>query len=167
MEKASYGLGVFLTPWLSVCESWLKTFSDRENAMRRFIRHPSDIPLVYSLGAQASFVDRLKDVSKGGLCFIADTPLQAGSSIHLEIGLQNFPFAADGTIAWCRPEQDAYSVGVAFRDNSTQFSVRMVEQICHIEHYRAETLSTEGRALSSDEAAQEWVEKYAATFPQS
>ena len=56
-------------------------------------------------------------------------------------------------------------MGVQFTDSTTQFSVRMVEQICHIEHYRAEVLRVENRDLTSEEAAKEWVEKFAADFP--
>jgi hypothetical protein len=38
----------------------------------------------------------------------------------------------------------------------------MVEQICFIEHYKNEVLETEGRALTSEQAAAEWIEKYGA-----
>jgi hypothetical protein len=41
----------------------------------------------------------------------------------------------------------------------------MIEQICHIEHYRQEVLRVEGRKLSSKEAASEWISKYARDFP--
>jgi hypothetical protein len=41
----------------------------------------------------------------------------------------------------------------------------MVEQICCIEHYREEILLNEGRELSCEEAATEWISTYAAQFP--
>ena len=41
----------------------------------------------------------------------------------------------------------------------------MIEQICHIEHYRKEVERLEGRALSAHEAAGEWISKYAGDFP--
>ena len=41
----------------------------------------------------------------------------------------------------------------------------MIEQICHIEHYRAEVEGKEGRELSSQEAAKEWISSYAGDFP--
>jgi hypothetical protein len=37
----------------------------------------------------------------------------------------------------------------------------MVEQVCHIEHYRKEVMVCEGRQLTSEDAAKEWVAKYA------
>jgi hypothetical protein len=41
----------------------------------------------------------------------------------------------------------------------------MIEQICHIEHYRKEVKLVEGRELSSEEAADEWITRYAGDFP--
>jgi hypothetical protein len=35
----------------------------------------------------------------------------------------------------------------------------------HIEHYRKEVERLEGRALTSQEAAGEWISKYAGDFP--
>ncbi len=165
MKREAFGFGVFCNPWLDFYTELLNSIHEREDAMRRFIRHPSDIPIAYSLDATPTHSDRLRDVSHGGLCFTSEAPLETGSNIHIEIGLDKSPFEADGTVAWCRREREAYAVGVAFTDNSTQFTVRMVEQICHIEHYRFEVMESEGRELSSEEAAKEWVEKYAADFP--
>lgn len=138
--------------------------------MRRFIRHPSDIPIAFSMrsiGEEPSGIHgkKLRDVGRGGLCFNTDNPLKIGSAIHIEIPIQEVPFEADGTIAWCRTEGEGYAVGVQFNEPSTHFSVRMIEQICHIEHYKAKVLADEGRALTSEEAAQEWIDKFAADFP--
>lgn len=41
----------------------------------------------------------------------------------------------------------------------------MVEQLCHIEHYRRTVRESQGRALGSQEAAIEWIERYAEAFP--
>jgi hypothetical protein len=41
----------------------------------------------------------------------------------------------------------------------------MVEQICHIEDYRQSVCRVEGRQLSAEEAAVEWIAQYAAQFP--
>ncbi len=40
----------------------------------------------------------------------------------------------------------------------------MVEQVCHIEEKKLVSL-TGGRALSTKEAAAEWIRKYAPDFP--
>ena len=54
---------------------------------------------------------------------------------------------------------------ILHKPNGKNILLRMVEQICHIEHYRNELLQTEGREISSEVAAKEWIEKYAHTFP--
>jgi hypothetical protein len=41
----------------------------------------------------------------------------------------------------------------------------MVEQVCHIEQYKADVLKKEGRELTGEEAAKEWILKYAKDFP--
>jgi hypothetical protein len=43
----------------------------------------------------------------------------------------------------------------------------MVQQVCSIENYRKEQREREGRRLSTQEAAVEWIEKYAGRFPDS
>jgi hypothetical protein len=57
-----------------------------------------------------------------------------------------------------------FDVGVLFVSAEDAFSVGMVEQICHIGHYRRHVRKREGRQVDGDEAAQEWVSKYAADF---
>lgn len=166
----NFGFGFLYNPWLKFYNEWLNSFSEQDDPMRRFIRHPSDIPIAYSLDEAPSHCRHLRDVSCrdvscGGLCFTSETRMETGKNIHIKISVDASPFEADGTVAWCRRESDAYAVGVEFTDNSTQYGVRMVEQICYIEHYRYEMLAAEGRELSSEEAAQEWVKKYAANFP--
>ncbi|TVZ38349.1 PilZ domain-containing protein [Alteromonadaceae bacterium 2753L.S.0a.02] len=166
-------LNVLIEPWLHWYSYWAKWFIESDSAMRQFIRHPSDIPIVYCLGEtmvepvirDPLASERLKDVSRGGLCFSADNPVRKGTPIHIEIPIENPPYEADGLVAWCRPEGDHFAVGVQFNEPSTRYSLRMVEQVCHIEHYRAKVLENEGRELTSQEAAAEWVEKYAAEFP--
>lgn len=166
-------------PWLGFYREWLQQLiiHNEESVMRRYIRHPSEIPIQFQINeAEPPVAHRMRDVSHGGLCFTADRPVARGTRIHINIPVMlqasqmdtvaPQPFEADGVVAWCRREGQSYAVGVQFADQSTQFGVRMVEQVCHIEHYRFDVLQEEGRVLSSEEAAREWVERYAAEFPQ-
>ncbi|MDG1945342.1 MAG: hypothetical protein P8J17_13880 [Halioglobus sp.] len=47
------------------------------------------------------------------------------------------------------------------------FRMRMEEQCRQILHYRQVMRRESGRNVSSDEAALEWIERFAATFDQS
>ena len=133
--------------------------------MRNFIRHPADIPLTFSLKETKSETGYAKDLGCGGLCFTTDRALSEGAPIHIEIPLAYLPFCAKGCVAWCRPEGELYNIGVGFSDHGTLFNLRMVEQVCHIEHYRKKALEKDGRHLSEEEAAREWIEKFADKFP--
>jgi hypothetical protein len=48
-------------------------------------------------------------------------------------------------------------------DNIT--NIKMIEQISQIENFRREVEQRDGRKLNSEQAAREWVSKYAGDFP--
>jgi Tfp pilus assembly protein PilZ len=133
--------------------------------MRRFIRHPTAIPISYRLSEVAvSSNDYLDNLSAGGLCFKSRQALEPGTQILIEIPFVKPLFSVSGHVAWCRPKGDMFEIGVRF-ETTTLSSVRIVEQICYIEEYRRRVRRREGRELNSEEAALEWIEKYAAHFP--
>ena len=134
--------------------------------MREFMRHPADIPIECRVARlEAGRRERLNNISQGGLCFQTAKALRRGCVIRITIPVQEPAFETTGTIVWCRRANGHYDVGVRFADPNTEFSVRMVEQVCQIYHYQKEVLEKEGRQLSSAEAATEWVKKYAQDFP--
>lgn len=49
-------------------------------------------------------------------------------------------------------------------ETSETFSLRMEAQCNEIRKYRQEVLRNEGRQLSQDQAALEWIERYADVF---
>ena len=75
------------------------------------------------------------------------------------------PFETTARVAWCRLRDGEYELGLSFIDPDDAFRARMVEQICHMEHYRRQVHETEGRSLTTEEAAREWIERNAARFP--
>lgn len=135
--------------------------------MRSFIRHPSDIPIEYQADESGSNIEHehLNDVSRGGLSFSATHRMVPGTLITIRIGDVEPDFEARAKVAWCRPDGENFIVGVAFTESSDLFRMRMVEQICHIEHYKASVLATEGRHIDGEQAAREWIQKYAHGFP--
>lgn len=134
--------------------------------MRKYIRHPVDIPIKYKL---EDVVDHKKEyidnISEGGLSFRSGVPLKKGASIMIQIPIARPAFRAHAEVTWCKKSGEIYSIGVKFLDKETKYRMRMVEQVCHIEHYRKKILKEEGRKLTGEEAAIEWIEKYAKKFP--
>ena len=68
-------------------------------------------------------------------------------------------------VVWSRKHDTHYDVGVEFNNSESKFQVRMLEQICYMEEYKKEILDKDGRVLTSEEAAIEWITKFAAKFP--
>lgn len=136
--------------------------------MRSFIRHPSNIPIDFQLeDLVVEGNEYLKNVSVGGLAFNSKSSLDVGSIIRVKIPLVEPVFQALGRVSWCRPEDDHFEVGIEFLDENDTFRARMVEQICHIEEYKQDVLKNEGRKLTGEEAASEWIQRYAIKFPSS
>lgn len=134
---------------------------------RQYIRHPSDIPISWQLGELiAPGTEYLRDISEGGLAFTSQHAVPAAALIEIHIPVQHPEVNIHGIVVWCRPlEHGEYIVGVRFIDASVRFRMRMVEQICHIEHFKKEILENEGRELTGEQAALEWIKRFAKDFP--
>lgn len=131
---------------------------------RKYIRHPVDVPLeVEDVSGDPG--SQVADVSFGGLSFLGARARKRGSELLLRIPYLEPPFEVRARVAWCRRENDGYRIGVRFLAEEDAYRSRMVEQICAIESYRKEVHHREGRILTTAQAAQEWIERFAARFP--
>ncbi|MDQ3605405.1 MAG: Maf family protein, partial [Gemmatimonadota bacterium] len=133
---------------------------------REYIRHTANVPIEVRAvpGAPAQTRSGV-NVSVGGLSFVSEEYLEPGRTIDLKISAVEPPFEAHARVVWCRPEEDEYCVGAQFLDANDAFRARMVEQVCTIERYRQEVLEQEGRTLTTEAAATEWIGKFANRFP--
>ncbi len=57
-------------------------------------------------------------------------------------------------------------MGVAFINKEEMFRAHMFDQLCHIKRYWLDVCEKGGRNITIDEAADEWVERFAASFTQ-
>lgn len=134
--------------------------------MRAYIRHPADVPIEF---AQVSEPDaectQAQDVSMGGLSFSSTKRLAVGTVVKIRIPVVEPPFEAEARVIWCLARPDRYEAGIEFTCEQDAYTARMVEQICHIEHYRLWVKEVEGRSLDAETAAREWISKYAKDFP--
>ncbi len=133
---------------------------------REFIRHPTDIPIEVSLSSdQGSIQPRLSNISEGGLAFIQDRRFSPGAILQVRIPFIEPQLKVNAQVVWCEQHGSQFEIGVRFLEWSDAYKVRMVEQVCHIEQYKRHVERTEGRRLSGEEAASEWIEKFASEFP--
>jgi len=138
------------------------------NATREFIRHPTDVPVHWSIGEMVPpGGEHLRNISEGGLAFESHHEIPVGAMIEIHIPVVRPETSVNGEVVWCRPSGDGcFEVGVRFTDAGQHFKMRMVEQVCHIEQYKKDVLENEGRTLTSAEAALEWIKRFAKDFPQ-
>ncbi|WPC07051.1 PilZ domain-containing protein [Pseudomonas sp. MBLB4123] len=133
--------------------------------MRRFLRHPSDMPVELVLRKQ-DFVptQRLNNISLGGVACNSSRGFRRGTAVELRIPLLGEQARYPGVVAWCHKMDDDYLVGIAFTDEDTLFRARMVEQVCQIEHYRRQREQELGHQLQIENVAREWIAQHAAEF---
>lgn len=132
--------------------------------MRNYIRHPTSIPIHVSSGVQGSTEVIVNNLSAGGLSFFTSIPVKVGSVVDLMIPCVNPDYQGEGVIVWRRSQPpEGFEVGVRFASDDEYFRVRMVEQVCQIEEYRQQ-LAEVGRQLTAEEAAHEWITRFAAGF---
>jgi hypothetical protein len=133
--------------------------------MRQFIRHPTSIPLDFSVEDQQEDARSTYNISEGGVSFICNHKIEVGAAIKISIKTIKPDIELVGRVVWNNKlDTGGYLVGVKFTEDE-HYRARMVEQVCYIEDYRNKVLQEEGRELSSEEAANEWISRYASRFP--
>jgi hypothetical protein len=135
--------------------------------MRNYIRHPTSIPIQVKAGSHHFEQVMVTNLSAGGLSFFTDIPVKVGSLVDLMIPCVTPDYQGEGIIVWRRNQPpQGFEVGVRFANDDEYFRVRMVEQVCQIEEYRQQ-LADVGRKLTTEEAAIEWIRRFAADFDES
>lgn len=133
--------------------------------MRKFIRHPSDIPIEVQREAIFSLQQNLKDIGNGGLSFSSGVFINKNTILTVKILVIRPVFEARGRVVWCERRGSVFDVGLEFIEAKDLYKIRMIEQVCYIEHYKREIRRTQGRVLTGEQAAHEWIDKYARNFP--
>ncbi|WP_156948144.1 hypothetical protein [Marinobacterium jannaschii] len=128
-----------------------------------YLRHPDEIPVSLQQAGQ----DRLPAAGSDGIGVIChcDNGYAPGEQVRMMIPLIDDAIDPLGRVDWCQPSQGGYELAIRFQDNDNAMRARMLEQLSHIYRYRQHVLQQQQRYLSLDEAALEWIERYAALFP--
>ncbi len=127
---------------------------------------PIDVALDWADDDDDETVDQtITNVSLGGLAFVSPRPLDVLERVRISIPILDQETMLIGNVVWCEKAESGYEIGIEFERSRDVYRLRMIEQICHIEHYRKEIARVEGRQLSPQEAAKEWISKYAGEFP--
>ena len=138
------------------------------DARRRFIRHPAEIPIEISASEVSdSHVSNTHNISAGGLSFTSADPHPLHQIVTMSIRITQPWFEEKAEVVWCKKLDKGYEIGIQFLNQDAVYRARMVEQVCHIEQYRKDMKKNGGKELTAQEAALEWISKYAANFPKT
>lgn len=132
---------------------------------RHYFRHPAEIPIIlHPIGSSIDLIHFSHDLSEGGLSCDSHYYIDPGSHIEITVKIDIPAIKVIGHVIWCRENKKHYLLGIGFDNSEHAFTMRMVQQACQIECYRRKQRS-DGRFISADQAAQEWITKYASDFP--
>ena len=137
---------------------------------RRFYRHPIGVPITLNaVKEKKEGYSRSLDVSLGGLSFLWPRKLSKGSLIGIHIAVKNKLFEIKSRVAYTAEDRKSgkFRTGVCFTDYPSAFMARLAEQMLEIIQYRKDVSRELGHDISEEEAANKWIEKYAADFPLS
>lgn len=109
----------------------------------------------------------IKAPKLGGLSCLSRDKFTVGHLVAICIPQVCASFIAITRVRWRRRQPDGYQLGLDFLDPGQAFQIRMLEQTFYISLYRQHIAQEEGRHLSDNEAAQEWIRRYGAAFPAS
>lgn len=131
---------------------------------REFIRHPVNVPIhVFPQSDAALEYLSMSDVGEGGVAFQTNVAFESGTILKVNVPHVQPPFEAACVVCWQRILGNGFEIGVRFLDEDSRFRARMVEQVCHIENYRQQQ-QKQGRDLTAEQSAQEWIQMHAADF---
>ncbi len=130
---------------------------------RKVTSLPVEVILDYRQSNQID-KDQITNVSLGGLCFVANESVTIGTQVEVKFPILNQISGLVGKVVWCHKSNLKFEVGLEFEDPNEVQRLKTVEQIHHIEQFRKEVLSMQGREITSEQAAYEWTHKYAGEF---
>lgn len=133
------------------------------NNLQVYIRHPEEIPIELEQLTQSLPVSH-STPSLGLICH-SNNKISKGSAVKLRIPFVEPSLAVSGVVTWCHNDGSGFELGIDFENPDAKMRMRMLEQLCQIHQYRLEVKEEQGRMLSPEAAAMEWIERYAALFP--
>lgn len=146
-----------------------KYYTDhRDSNLEGFIHHPPGFPIQWRTVRQKKKSSQPlthNHESHLGLCFESDKYIKPGTLLELIIHMRGEDQKFSGRVILVRNKGTLFEIGVWFCSRSDASRLRIVEQICHIEAYLKHKRHHEGPFVSQERVAQEWISRFASTFP--
>ena len=134
--------------------------------MRKYLRHPIDIPIEFTISETKIKKSALTgNMSICGLCFKSFECVENDKLLTIKIPLINSNIRLQGRVVRCLIKNDHVEIGIEFINQNDIFAARMIEQICYIKQYQKDIAEQQGRNLTDEHAALEWISNHSAQFP--
>lgn len=139
---------------------------DKRHYFRHSIHFPIRLQPVHSSGGQPLAKTQCTDFSEAGLSFIWTHPLTVGTLLNLSIPVKNRVFKLNAHVAYASTtsKPDLFHIGVSFQDTTSAFKAKIAEELLEIQKYQKNMARDAGHEISEQEAAEKWIEKFAAHF---
>ena len=131
-----------------------------------FIKHPDRFPLAYR---KLRFWEHSKiaeyQQSNTGLTFSSDSYQKPGSILEITIPTRKETHQFLARVVMVKQEESGYELGVWLLNAEDTPKLRIIEQICHIELYLNDKRYKDGPFLSPEKLTEEWISRFASSFP--
>lgn len=138
-----------------------------EKERRQHFRHPIRVPIRVQIGKKdITLKSQTGDLSQGGMQFLTAERIDKGASIDVTIPIGDRIFRLYGWVVWTAVDAKSglLKAGVSFDQPVMAFRAKLAEEVHRIREFRDQTEKKTGRAISEEEAAGIWIEKYAQKF---
>jgi hypothetical protein len=138
-----------------------------DSNLEGFIHHPSAFPLTWRRirWKRKNYNTPMEHQANIGLCFECEKYIKPGTLLELEITLRGEIQKFSGRVILVKNKGENFEIGVWLTSKEDASRIRIVEQICHIEAYLKLKRHYEGPFVSPDRVAQEWISRFASSFP--
>ena len=134
--------------------------------LQGFIKHPERFPFEFR---RLRFWERSKieitQNSNIGLTFSSEEYQKPGSIIEVTIPTRKETHRFLGKVVMVKESDKSYEIGIWLLNIEDGPKLRIVEQICHIELYLNDKRYKEGPFLSREKLTEEWIGRFASSFP--
>jgi hypothetical protein len=98
-----------------------------------------------------------------GLSYLCNQPLDQGLLVQFRLPSISDQACSKLWVALCEPHQRGYLLSLRFMNDEQLYRFRMMEQLSEIYQYQ-QRMRRQGRHLDLDQAANEWINRFAASF---
>ena len=117
----------------------VRNFIKQQIERRRYIRHPAEISVEYTVsGEQEKITDLTKDISFGGIRFQGHSYIEPGTILNLVFPTIHAGYEVAGKVVWCSQKKDHVEMGVEFLDENEAYRAQLIEEICHLKSLQQE-----------------------------